>query len=271
MMIDVNGSGRISREEMLLFLKCIAPRSATRQQIGVLAMQIIHEADVNKSGLVTFREFMRWPGKQAVLNWIDAHHDCVIMAAFEGLELPVAPSTADNHPWARMNTKDILRVWRSETWNGQLTVSDFQRLCLRLGGHWVQDRELINDLFKAFDIDVTGLLDFRELFIGLCLLCSESREDRLRCMFSIIDSNGSGRISREELDTFVRFLWPAGDAMADARITLRTSRIMLEADKDRTGFISFGEYLLWDGKQLELKMMDARLSQILTSLPQPKK
>ena len=38
----------------------------------------MNEADVNRSGLVTFPEFMAWPGKQHILNSIDAYHTRVL-------------------------------------------------------------------------------------------------------------------------------------------------------------------------------------------------
>ena len=271
-MIDANDSGAVSREEILVFLKSVAPASATRHQLGLLALQIVHEADTNKTGLVHFREFLRWPGKHQVLEWIDAHHDRIVSAVFEEMEPPTSVSEAllDKYVWSRLTTKEVMRVWQSERWTGDIGLREFQSLVLRLGGAWVEDQSTVQELFSCFDRDLRGSVDVREIFMGLILLCSDSRDQRLTSMFSVVDDERSGKISRDQLESFVRFLWPSGgDAMHDVRIALRTSRIMLEADLDRTGFLSVDDYHRWEGKELELKQLDARLVSILSSFEDP--
>ena len=73
----------MSRDEVEVFLRSIAPRSVSRYEIGALAAQIMREADTNRSGLIDFREFMRWNGKQAVLDWIDQYH-ATILSRWDG-------------------------------------------------------------------------------------------------------------------------------------------------------------------------------------------
>ena len=61
-------------------------------------------------------------------------------------------------------------------------------------------RALGRRLFEAFDQDGNRQLDFREMFIGMSLLLSGSREERLESAFMMMDSNGSGRVSRDEME-----------------------------------------------------------------------
>ena len=84
MMMDENGSGRVSQAEVHSFLRAIAPKSTARHEIRALAAQIMREADANRSGLITYSEFMQWPGKQAVLNWIDAYQS-IVMVRYGGV------------------------------------------------------------------------------------------------------------------------------------------------------------------------------------------
>jgi len=265
-LIDSNGSGQISREEMLVFLDLVAPATATRREIGILAATIVHEADTSRNGLIGYHEFLAWPGKHTVLKWLEAYHERVL-SRFDSSDMPsVSPHREGDYPWSAFSSADILRLFRAESWHGRLSVTDFERILFRLGSYFGDDRTTVQKLFECFDQDGNGSLDFREMFIGLVLLCSESREQRLRAMFTLMDANGSGRISREELESFLHFLWPpSADSMHDCRITLRTSRIMLEADQNRSGLITFDEYMAWPGKDLELKMMDARLISILSN------
>ena len=77
-MLDANESGGISREEVEMFLRTVSPASASRQTVRSLAAGIISDADANKGGTVSFSEFMAWPGKQSVLDWIDEYHERVL-------------------------------------------------------------------------------------------------------------------------------------------------------------------------------------------------
>ena len=142
-------------------------------------------------------------------------------------------------------------------------MRDFESLVLRLGGRWVEDQAVVRELFRCFDHASNGLLDPREAFLGLVLLCNDSREERLRALFAVLEEEG--KLSRGQIECLVRFLWPHdGDSMHDTRVLLRTSRIMLEADQERSGFVTHAGYTAWEGKELELKMMDARLVSILS-------
>jgi len=96
-MMDANGSGRVSREEMASFLRYIAPPSATRYDVGMMSLKAIKEADDNRTGLVTYQEFFAWEGKQGILNWIDQYHDRVL-ASFDGAVVPSAAKLSPGSP-----------------------------------------------------------------------------------------------------------------------------------------------------------------------------
>lgn len=94
-MMDANGSGRVSRDELSGFLKYIAPREATAYDIGMLSLKAMKESDSNRTGLITFSEFAAWEGKQKLLDWVDGFHDRVL-AGFDGdtAEKPLTPRLA---------------------------------------------------------------------------------------------------------------------------------------------------------------------------------
>ena len=192
---------------------------------------------------------MRWPGKDAVVAWLDQYLERITQAYGAGRRVspvmrsssPVAPSSS-GLPWAGLTTRDLLRVFASESWDGQLDVNEFGRVLQKLLG---MDRAsasaLAGQLFPCFDRDGNGLLDFREVFIGMAILCGGTRQERLEAAFSIMDADGSGRVSRREVQQFLVSVAPWHTSMNE--IQRLTSTIMREADTNDSGQITFLEVL----------------------------
>ena len=145
-------------------------------------------------------------------------------------------------PWAALTTRELLRVFASESWAGQLDVNEFGRVLQKLLG---MDRAsasaLAGQLFPCFDRDGNGLLDFREVFIGMAILCGGTRQERLEAAFSIMDADGSGRVSRREVEQFLTAVAPAGTR--NSKIDMLAATIMHEADTNDSGQITFLEVL----------------------------
>ncbi|EGG18778.1 RabGAP/TBC domain-containing protein [Cavenderia fasciculata] len=58
---------------------------------------------------------------------------------------------------------------------------------------------IIQQLFKIFDKNKDGCLDFSELMSGLCILAKGTSEERLQLYFSFFDSDNSGFVTKEEM------------------------------------------------------------------------
>ena len=101
---------------------------------------------------------------------------------------------------------------------------------------------LAGQLFPCFDRDGNGLLDFREVFIGMAILCGGTREERLEAAFSIMDADGSGRVSRMELEQFFNTVAPPNTSRH--AIIAFANMVMLVADTNHSGFLTFGEVFL---------------------------
>jgi len=260
-MMDDNGSGRVSRMEVEVFLQSIAPRSVSRFEITTLASTIMREADTNRSGLITFQEFIMWPGKQAVLDWIDAYHSRILEAWTLDTRTFVA-----TYPWENITSKQLNMVFRSESWTDELTLVQFLRVLEKLGidGSMVGPR-----LFDAFDIDGSNTLDYRELFIGLALLMSASRSEKLEAVFTMMDTNNDQTLSREEIEVFLNCIAPEGQRSYMV-IGAIAQRILDEADSNVNGFISFTEFNMWQGKTRILQWVDEYQQFVLGRFGNPK-
>ena len=99
-----------------------------------------------------------------------------------------------------MSAQDLRALYRSGSWEEALGLAKFERLLSELG---LGGLGIGKPLFEAFDQDGNGQLDSKELFIGMALLLSSSQAERLECAFMMMDTNGSGRVSRDEVSTFL--------------------------------------------------------------------
>ena len=77
-MIDSDGSGRVSVNELEMFLKSIAPHTVSKRDVANLARQVMQEVDTNMSQLINYQEFCNWSGKPVILEWIEAPHVRVV-------------------------------------------------------------------------------------------------------------------------------------------------------------------------------------------------
>ena len=211
-MMDTDQSGQVSVAEMEVCVRTIAPPTVSSEVIRPLSAKIMEEADVNNNGSISFHEFMHWPGKNEVLNWLDMFHDRILSRWGDGgayvapppVPVPVRVA-AGGYPWDGLTTADIERVFHSEAWAGTLIPSEFARVLDKLG---LDGKGIGNKLFHAFDLDNSGHLDFKEVFIGMALLLSSSREQQLQSTFDMMDDNGSGRVSQQEISKFLRYICP---------------------------------------------------------------
>jgi Ca2+-binding EF-hand superfamily protein len=271
-MMDGNQSGRVSQQEIEVFIRTIAPPTTDRRMISPLAARIMSEADVNRSGMVTFSEFMQWPGKSEVLAWLDQFHSRVLSRWDGGVvSAPVAvsepdpwykrsmPAPSTRYPWEGITTSDLVRVFRSESWAGTLVPSEFAHVLDKLG---LDGRSVGPKLFSAFDTDNSGQLDFKEMFIGLALLLSSSREQQLNCAFDMMDGNQSGRVSREEFGVFLSWIAPTG--LTRYEVLRVAADIFRAVDTNYSGLITFNEFISWQGKQQILDWLDGYRQRILS-------
>ena len=61
-------------------------------------------------------------------------------------------------------------------------------------------------IFRVYDQDKNGMLNFREFLIGLSIVKRSPIQDKLYTLFTFYDMNSSGSISRYELDTMMKMV-----------------------------------------------------------------
>ena len=65
---------------------------------------------------------------------------------------------------------------------------------------------LSDALFRVFDEDNSGTMDFAEYMLAINATSLESPEEKLKWMFDVIDKDGGGTIETEEMEALLRGL-----------------------------------------------------------------
>jgi Ca2+-binding EF-hand superfamily protein len=66
--------------------------------------------------------------------------------------------------------------------------------------------QLLENLYRAFDIDKSGFISFQELLIGLSLATHNDPIKKLGLIFNIYDRDSSGYLEKGELLEFLRYI-----------------------------------------------------------------
>lgn len=80
----------------------------------------------------------------------------------------------------------------------------------------MKNATLVDSLFKVFDSDNNGVIDFREFIFGLSVLSSKSsRNEKISFSFGIYDLDRDGEISRKELTDMLKATADENDLALD--------------------------------------------------------
>ncbi|EDO37926.1 predicted protein [Nematostella vectensis] len=109
-------------------------------------------------------------------------------------------------------------------------------------------------VFRRFDVNRDGKIDFREFMCSLSVSTRGTMEQKLRWAFSIYDVNGDGFITKQEMFRIVDALYRTAGDNPDTSPGLisqwdeltpeeRTLKVFRNFDTDRDGVLSLTEFL----------------------------
>ena len=126
--------------------------------------------------------------------------------------------------------------------NGAMTKKKFVDLSKEaLGG---QADFLAESMFRVFDIDSSGTMDFTEYMLAINSTSLNSPEDKLNWMFDVFDRDGSGSISADEIGGILQGLFEmSGQDFEDTDLEQVTRDIMEAIDADGDGEVSKAEFI----------------------------
>ncbi len=87
-------------------------------------------------------------------------------------------------------------------------------------------------LFDVFDTDLSRKIDYRELVMGLGLLCASSKETLSRLVFRMFDLAGNGVLSKQSLTTILSVSSRLHGVQAESKIEAVVDQIFSESGQD---------------------------------------
>ena len=99
---------------------------------------------------------------------------------------------------------------------------------------WRNDA-FLERLFKLFDADATGAINFREYVLGMATVSMGSARDKFQLSFDVFDIDGSGQISHGEMVQMLTVMDPKCSAGAD--MGLQDAGVAPERAEARAGEI----------------------------------
>ncbi|XP_073274126.1 calcium-dependent protein kinase 20-like [Primulina huaijiensis] len=116
--------------------------------------------------------------------------------------------------------------------SGQITLEELKNGLERVGAD-LKETEIVR-LMQAADIDNSGTIDYGEFVAAMLNLNKVQREDHLFAAFSYFDKDGSGYITRDELQLACE-QFGLGD--------VHLEEIIREVDQDNDGRIDYSEFV----------------------------
>ncbi|KAL0488219.1 neurocalcin-delta [Acrasis kona] len=104
---------------------------------------------------------------------------------------------------------------------------------------------LQEQLFRIFDLDQDGLLDFREFTIGLSIFMGGTYNEKLKCLFYVYSFTNclkANALHIEDTKRILRVVYSDDKEVNEDRITFMVQSIHKTMDVDRDGVITFKEF-----------------------------
>uniref|UniRef100_H3ADB7 Guanylate cyclase activator 1A n=1 Tax=Latimeria chalumnae TaxID=7897 RepID=H3ADB7_LATCH len=181
--------------------------------------------------------------------------------------------------WTHSNAVDDLQAVEIHHWykkfmtecpSGQLTLHEFKQFFGIRGLHG-EANSYIEQMFRTFDMNKDGYIDFMEYVAALSLVLRGKMEQKLRWYFKLYDVDGNGCIDRHELLNIIK---PVYQRMRHRRRAIRaingcnqevsveefTNRVFDKIDVNGDGELSLEEFV--NGARKDEEFMEVMMKSL---------
>ncbi|XP_076804310.1 hippocalcin-like protein 1 [Clavelina lepadiformis] len=121
---------------------------------------------------------------------------------------------------------------------GHLSKSEFVKMFRNLFPE-SDPSQFADHVFRTFDVNKDGVLNFREFIIGLSLTLKGTFDEKLFWAFKIYDVDGNGFISQSELNEIIAAMLALCRTKFPAMLA---EELILTLDKNNDGQVSWAEF-----------------------------
>jgi len=140
--------------------------------------------------------------------------------------------------------KDFYNDFKKSYPKGRLTKQDVAKLYKKTYPKG-DPAAVVDELFRAYDVDNNGTIDFREFIVGLGASQHAGDDQKLKLAFQVFDADGSGFISNSELHALIRSIYKAKSyGKYDEKVADTVGSLMFQQlDKNRDNKITLNEFV----------------------------
>ena len=126
--------------------------------------------------------------------------------------------------------------------NRSLSIEDFKKI---YGHHFPfgDASEFAQHVFRQFDLNGDGIIDFREFVIWLSVTIPSTTEDRLKRAFALYDIDGNGFVSKQEMTNIVQSIHKMVGIVDESNAKRCVDDIFGRMDVNIDGKLSISEFV----------------------------
>ncbi|KAM6306710.1 LOW QUALITY PROTEIN: guanylyl cyclase-activating protein 1-like [Podargus strigoides] len=143
--------------------------------------------------------------------------------------------------------------------SGQLTEYEFKQF-FGLRGLDPEANEYIEQMFRTFDMNKDGYIDFMEYVAALSLVLRGKMEQKLRWYFKLYDVDGNGCIDRHELLNIIKAIRAINGGDHETSAEEFTNRVFDKIDVNGDGELSLDEFV--EGARKDEEFMEVMMKSL---------
>ncbi|XP_070687466.1 guanylyl cyclase-activating protein 2-like [Pempheris klunzingeri] len=155
------------------------------------------------------------------------------------------------------NIQELYRKFASECPSGKLHLHEFKKIFGINRNSSEEESAYMENVFRSFDTNKDGQIDFMEYVAALHLVLRGKLEDKLKWSFKVYDRDGNGCLDRQEVRHLVKIINKIkrhNDPSRSGNIEEICDRIFELVDKNNDCQISLEEFI--EGAEKDPWVMD---------------